>query len=674
MRIEEIKNAVSIEEYAASVLQRSGRSYICPCCSSGNKVHGTSAVSFKNGRFHCFSCHASGDVLDLAGIVNGTDDKAEQKQIVMDWAGIADRENPRPLRAKTAEKPAKTSPTGEYDDARATEALRAAAWRDSIGDPEAVAYLEERGWSADEARTVGMGYDADRKRLILPWKGVSWYHIDRDVTGTSNAKYTKPKASEVGAQPIYNAAAANMGRNGVVFVVEGVMDALAVERCGHEAIALGSTSDANHELRSRLKAAGSGSSTVVVMLDADKAGQEGAARLIGELREAGIQRVVDAHHEVKCGTPVNLFESCKDPDEYAMTYGSDALGVLLDLIESSVLKELSTIEEQEYQDSMARMNIVDPVDVMQSIYRGDNAEEPVPTGLAALDDALDGGLRRGVVVLGAISSMGKTTLALQIADSLMEAGHSVLFVTIEQSAEELVAKSLSRIMRKHGYAVPDRVIRSKEREAWGSAKRQAFWDACQDYANMSNGRLKILEGVSQPSVDDIAAVAERMAAHDGQAPFIFIDYMQLLKPKSDRDTDKQAVDRNVTELRQLVGRLKTTAIVISSLNRSSYKSTIELDSFKESGAIEYGSDVLLGLQPYNMRERIASRTSGQKEESRADEIVKETKVSVERELEIVVLKNRSGRIPPEGVPVTYIPVSNVIYSGTKDKVPDMKAK
>ena len=62
------------------------------------------------------------------------------------------------------------------------------------------------------------------------------------------------------------------------------------------------------------------------------------------------------------------------------------------------------------------------------------------TGIAGLDKALDGGLHAGLTVLGAVSSMGKTSLMLQMADTLAAAGRNVLFITIEMSRMELIAK------------------------------------------------------------------------------------------------------------------------------------------------------------------------------------------------------------------------------------------
>ena len=158
-----------------------------------------------------------------------------------------------------------------------------------------------------------------------------------------------------------------------------------------------------------------------------------------------------------------------------------------------------------------------------------------------------------------------------------------------------------------------------------------------------------------------------MAAHDGVPPVIFIDYLQLMAAQSDRDTDKQAVDRNVMSLRQLARDLKTPVFVISSLNRSSYSEGVALDAFKESGAIEYGADVLLGLQPEGMREHMDGvRDTRTKRE--ADKFLRESKAEDGRACEIVVLKNRAGRTPSEGLPLKFRPVASTFKEGSAKAV------
>ena len=61
-------------------------------------------------------------------------------------------------------------------------------------------------------------------------------------------------------------------------------------------------------------------------------------------------------------------------------------------------------------------------------------------------------------------------------------------------------------------------------------------------------------------------------------------------------TDKQAVDKNVLDLKRLSRDTGAAVLIISSLNRDNYMNPINNAAFKESGAVEYSCDVLMGLQ------------------------------------------------------------------------------
>ena len=96
---ETVKQAVSIRDYCERHLEPKGKTWVCPKCNSGNGPNGTPALKLYEGEGHVY-CHACGnnfDVFDLAGIVNGTDDKLEQLRIVADEYGIELEDGNEPL-------------------------------------------------------------------------------------------------------------------------------------------------------------------------------------------------------------------------------------------------------------------------------------------------------------------------------------------------------------------------------------------------------------------------------------------------------------------------------------------------------------------------------------------------------------------------------------------------
>lgn len=681
MDFEEVKNQADINKYAEQHLEHVRGGLVCPFCGSGTGPNHTPAFHItKENRFKCFSCGEGGDIFDLAGIVGGIEDKAGQYRAVCEWAGIRLEEdgpagarisreiskpgtNPQGSVETTANRlsdahagksVALTEPTDkEHAEGRARHAAYLAECRKRIHDPEAVAYLESRGITEEEAEALGFGYDPRAPmgwkdaggawhsggRIVIPWKGSDYYHIDRAISGSAKeAKYDKPRADEVGAQPLYNPDAL---RERAFFIVEGALDAVAVELCGYQAIALGGTgARGTVEAMAARKPQG----VAVVMLDGDKPGRAAAEKLADALDAAGI-----------VNTNVHLPDH-KDAAEW-LAADREGLRSLLRALYDHAVAEADALREQRYNAALKSMRALDPLDVASALYALEDEPEPLPTGFNALDEVLNGGLQPGgLYALGAVSSFGKTTLAVQIADHIAEQGHSVLFVTIEQSAREIVAKSISRLMSASGRAYSTAEITSAMRRSeWGEPDAQRLLAACEKYSAGIARHLRIFEGTRQPGIVDIAAVAETMADHDGEPPAIFIDYLQLMAPQGERDSDKQAVDKNVMGLRQMARDLRAPVFVISSLNRSSYSEGVTMDAFKESGAIEYGSDVLIGLQPRGMREHMdgVKDTRAKRE---AERFLRECKAGDARECELVVLKNRNGRLPEDGLPLRFKPV------------------
>lgn len=333
------------------------------------------------------------------------------------------------------------------------------------------------------------------------------------------------------------------------------------------------------------------------------------------------------------------------------------------------------------KEQLQKMGVYDVMDVALDLASGAADRERIPTGLKTLDEAMGGGLPMGgVTVLGATSSTGKTTLALQVADTVAESGRPVLFVTVEQGRHELAAKSISRLMRLQptrngGYYVASSsdIQSARAREGWGEPLRKAFYDACTTYSSRIAPNLRVMELSKQPTTKQIREAAETMRSHSGTAPCVFVDYLQLLAPAEDRMTERQAVDHNVMDLRHLARDLKTCVFVISSLNRASYSEGVTQEAFKESGAIEYGSDVLLGMQPLGMTSRLDDvPESKQKREAR--KIEREFKGRANREVEVRILKNRGGAVPSEAVPLDYSAVCNLFTCGTAAANPQRPKK
>ena len=114
-----------------------------------------------------------------------------------------------------------------------------------------------------------------------------------------------------------------------------------------------------------------------------------------------------------------------------------------------------------------------------------------------------------------------------------------------------------------------------------------------------------------------------------------VDYLQLLSPHDPRATDKQNTDKAVLELKRISRDYKIPVIAVSSLNRANYQNAIDLEAFKESGAIEYSSDVVMGLQYEGQGSKIDKAAAQQQKQ---------------RKMELRILKQRNAST---GMSITF---------------------
>lgn len=643
--LSQIKTADNLRAYVERITERRGRNnYVCPLCGSGDGPRKTAAFNVTGSKWKCFSCQEGGDILDLIGKVEGIEGYTKRLRRAAEVLGIDTRAGCIRVTPERLATPSKIERAAtDYDAGRATERAYIESCKRNIG--HAADYLAQRGYTIEQARDLGFGYDPARRRLVVPWAGSDYYHIDRDITGAQARKYEYPKADEVGPMPLFNPGALD---EPAFVVVEGPLDAWAVMRCGRAAaVALGGTG--HRQLVAELQVRHY-QGCVVLMLDNDRAGKAAQDKLAKALEDAGIAHLSVAYPE---DWPY------KDVDEYVRGDPEEAVKWIGSIIGDAT-------EEARNADRNPNMMLHDPADVAARIYLGEDADAPIPTGLKSLDRLVGGGLMRGLYVIGATSSFGKTTITLQIADAVAAQGHPVLFVTIEQSAQEIVTKSLSRLTHDTrnwaGWGLTSQEITaSTARKSWGQDKWEALASAAEAYSATIAPTLRILEGVRRPSVADVRAAAEAMTAEFGQAPVIFVDYLQLLASKSERDNDKAAVDYNVTALRQFARDLKTPVWCVATLNRESYSGPVDFDSYKESGSIEYGADYLFGLQPRGIAAEVESVKSAVEKKLRGNAFVAMAKRDDPRKVELTILKNRQGMTTgtAEGIPLTYWPRTNI---------------
>ena len=218
--------------------------------------------------------------------------------------------------------------------------------------------------------------------------------------------------------------------------------------------------------------------------------------------------------------------------------------------------------------------------VLDSMRREDTY---VPSPWPKLD-MLIGGFRPGAVyVVGARPGVGKTVIALQIAQSLAQHGH-VSFSSLEMSEEELVKRILSERL-----AIPMQRAANNELNA-------ADWEKIATYNNRVTANIAFdTRATMGPSgIREHARQVSRRSPLAG----VVVDYLQLMSssgPKGKRYDDVSEFSR---QMKLMAKDLEVPVVVLSQLNRDSEKggtSTPRLSDLRDSGAIEQDADVVILL-------------------------------------------------------------------------------
>ena len=215
-----------------------------------------------------------------------------------------------------------------------------------------------------------------------------------------------------------------------------------------------------------------------------------------------------------------------------------------------------------------------------------------PTGFKDLD-ALTGGMHGSeLVILAARPSMGKTALAMNMAEYIaIEAGVPTLFVSLEMARLELA----QRLLCSQG-----RIDANKFRSGFlsGDDRKKLI------EASAKLGKAPIfIDDTPARTVTEIAACARRLKRKHNLG-LIVIDYLQLIQPDDPRDPRQEQVAKMARRLKVLARELSLPVLCLSQLNRQVEAGKEghrpKLSHLRESGAIEQDADVVMFIHREEM--------------------------------------------------------------------------
>jgi replicative DNA helicase len=226
----------------------------------------------------------------------------------------------------------------------------------------------------------------------------------------------------------------------------------------------------------------------------------------------------------------------------------------------------------------------DVVNRIDELYHSDGKMTGVPTGFKRLDDMTSGLQPGDLIIIAGRPSMGKTTLAVNIAENAaLGANKSAAIFSMEMSAESLTLRMISSLGR-----INQSNLRSGRLE-------EQDWPRI-DSAMTQLGSAKIfIDETPALTPTEIRARSRRLKRERG-LDLIVVDYLQLMQVPGTKENRATEISEITRSLKALAKELKLPVIALSQLNRG-VEQRVEkkpvMSDLRESGSIEQDSDLIL---------------------------------------------------------------------------------
>ncbi len=283
----------------------------------------------------------------------------------------------------------------------------------------------------------------------------------------------------------------------------------------------------------------------------------------------------------------------------------------------------------------------------------------IPSGYNDLDDMTDGFQSSDLIILASRPSMGKTTLALNMArNTALEYGHKVGIFSMEMSSHQVALRLLTAEAKLDSNRIRRGTLSSRD---WPKLSKVA-------------GDLSVLpiyiDDTAGLDILDLRSRIRRFKA-DYDIELVIIDYLQLLSGYGKYDSRQQEISDISRSLKALAKELEICVMALSQLSRAvemrgGTKRPI-LSDLRESGALEQDADVILFIyRPYVYLQKSGKKAKG----GEVEDYEREDKEELKKKLhtEVIIGKQRNG--PIGTVNLRFFSQYTKFESATEVEVPE----
>lgn len=626
------------------VLKRSGQAWkgLCP-------FHSEKTPSFtvypKTQRFHCFGCQASGSLIDFLMARENIKDPHQILEYAADSYGVV-------LSGFDKEAGKKRKALIQSNRKTVAEYYRAVS--------QAQEYIVNRGISKETAKKFGLGYDAQKNALIIPFLNTygEVVGITERNLNDNGPKYINSAENEVfkKSQLLYGLDKARKNIKECLYIVEGYFDVMAIHEMGENAAVAycgQSLTDGQAYLLSKYITK---DTKILLIPDNDSTGLGSVQKNVTILRARisnpiGIIKLPDGckdandllltgknikefkseHHEMfllkqELDRCLEIQDEYEVAQQYAKTthnkiiryemaeYLSKRWNKSLSLVQEHMNTEVKTMDySADLYGFTESMN-----DYREFIAKGD--EGRVFTNLSEVDKLIRG-MRPGEVcfVMGR-SGAGKTTFVINLMYNVItHQEHNVNFHSLELSRVNIIPQFI-QIHKEMTESKVSNLVLS------GKADPELM-----DLNKKMDEHLRIIDrpGQTLKDIERYAMVANE-SVFDKPVSLIVIDYFQYIKAEG-KKSNYEEMSQMARDLKELAKKLNCVFVVLTQANRDGGgdgSEKLTLKSARDTGAIEESSDYMLGLY------RPAANSK----------LTEDERQEVQNEMYCQVLKNRWGRL------------------------------
>ena len=249
----------------------------------------------------------------------------------------------------------------------------------------------------------------------------------------------------------------------------------------------------------------------------------------------------------------------------------------IDIYIEKKIKELKELNEEGQKEETFKDIVIETSDIITKKYlEKEKYENKYTTGIFDLDEATNGLHQEELTIIGARPGVGKTALALKIAEKKKKKGVKVAIISLEMSKVQITQRLISKEARVDSNKIRTGILTESEMQKVAEATATIY-----ELPLFINTRIK--------NIQDIEIYTRRLKNKENIG-LLIIDYIQLLKSQNKLNSREQEVSEITRTLKLLSLELKIPIIGLCQLNRNAARTKPILSDLRESGAIEQDAD------------------------------------------------------------------------------------